>query len=70
MENKNMEMTNQVVGGVSKSNGGKVAGLLLGALGVVGGLAAAAIYKKKKAANSVEEVEAEVVENDDSKSEE
>lgn len=69
MENKNMETMNQVVGGVSNSKGGKVVGAVLGALGVLGGVAAAVIYKKKKAASNVEEVEAEVVENNESKSE-
>ena len=69
MENKNMEMMNQVAGGVSNSKGGKVVGIVLGTLGVLGGFAAAAIYKKKKGAKNVEEVDAEFVENNDSKSE-
>lgn len=53
MENKE---TNQVCESVAKTNGGKVAGLVIGALGVLGGIAAAVIYKKKKSANSVEVV--------------
>ena len=52
MENMN---NNQIYEGVSKSNGGKVTGLVLGALGVLGGIAATVIYKKKKNANKVEE---------------
>lgn len=46
MENKNlMEETTEVV---SKLNGGKIAGLVLGTVGVLGGIAAVIIYKKKK----------------------
>lgn len=58
MENKNlMEETTQVV---SNSKGGKVVGLVLGAVGVLGGIAATMIYKKKK--NKV--VESEIVVED------
>lgn len=68
MENKNMEMMNQVMEGTTNSNGGKVVGLALGALGVLGGIAAAVIYKKKKANKTEEVVDVEVVENNKSKS--
>ena len=66
MENKIME--EQVYEGVTKSNGGKAVGLALGALGVLGGIAAAVIYKKKKNGSKVEETE--VVENNESNNEE
>lgn len=60
MENKNvMEEATQVV---SNSKGGKVVGLVLGTVGVLGGIAATLIYKKKK--NKVVESEA-VVENNE-----
>ena len=49
----------------SNSNGGKVAGLVLGAIGVLGGIAAAVIYKKKKAQNKVEEADVEDNEDQD-----
>lgn len=71
MENNLMNETNQVCGGVSKSNKGKVVGLVLGALGVLGGIAATAIYKSKKNGNKVEYVEVEDdVENNESDNEE
>lgn len=53
MENKIIDGQAQVCGGVSNSKGGKV-GLVLGAVGVLGGIAAAALYKKKKNGNKVE----------------
>ena len=59
MEN-NFETTNVV----SNSKGGKVAGLVLGALGVVGGIAAALIYKKKKQNSKTEIVEAEQIDEE------
>lgn len=65
MENKMMEGLNEqavkTCGGVSNS-GGKIGGLVLGALGVLGGIAAVTFFKKKKAQNNVEEV---VVESDE-----
>lgn len=66
MDNKIME--GQVMEGVTKSNGGKAVGLVLGALGVLGGITAAAIYKKKKNGSKVEETE--VVEDNESNNEE
>lgn len=64
MENKNMEVTTNVV---SNSKGGKIAAIV-GAVGVtvLGGVAAL-IYKKKK--NKVVEAE-EVVENNEETTEE
>lgn len=70
MKTENMNETNQVCGGTSKSKGGKAVGLALGALGVLGGIAAAVIYKKKKNGNEVEYVEVEDVEYNESDNEE
>lgn len=70
MENKIMEEANQVYGGGSITGKGKLVGLLFGTVGVLGGIAAAVLYKKKKNSNNVEEAEVEVVENDESAIEE
>lgn len=60
MEN-NFETTNVV----SNSKGGKAVGLALGAIGILGGIAAAVIYKKKKDQNKVEETDVENNEEQD-----
>lgn len=62
MENRIMDGQTQVCANGS-SKGGKVAGIVLGAIGVLGGIAAAVIYKKKKQQNEVE-VESEVEESE------
>lgn len=70
MENKVIEETTNFNGGVSTSNGGKTVGLVLGALGVLGGIAAAVIYKKKKNSNQNEVVSENDVDNNESNIEE
>ena len=66
MEKEIMESVNNetVCNMVTKSNGGKVAGLVLGALGVAGGIAATLIYKKKKQNSKTEIVEAEQIDDE------
>lgn len=65
MEDKTLMETTEVV---TKTNGGKVAGLVLGAVGVLGGIAAAIIYKNRK--NKVVESEETIVENNENTIEE
>jgi hypothetical protein len=65
MENKMMEeVSEQAVQTCGKAStfGGKIGGLLLGALGVVGGILTVMFLKKKKAQHKNEEV---VVESDE-----
>ena len=66
MEKEIMESVNEeaVYTMATRPNGGKVAGLVLGALGVVGGIAAALIYKKKKQNRKTEIVEAEEIDEE------
>lgn len=66
MENKMMEEVSeqavQTCGGATNL-GGKIGGLVLGALGVLGGIAAVTFFRKKKAQRNNEEVVVETDEN-------
>lgn len=66
MENKMMEeVSEQAVQTCGKAStfGGKIGGIALGALGVVGGILAVVFFKKKKAQRNNEELVVETDEN-------
>ena len=67
VEEINNDTVNQVCEGVSKTNGGLIAKLAVGALGVAATIGAVIFYKNKKNNNEVVTDDVEVVPTDNEK---